>query len=70
MSAAVVAGVDSAPGLELAEHVFDLVALAVKYSVMGYPDFPIGFRWDAGFDLPVGKCVAQPVSVIVTSSKS
>ena len=64
MGAAVVAGVDAPPVLELAEHVLDLVALSVEHPVMRYLDFPVGFRWDTGFDLPVCKGVAQPVGVI------
>lgn len=64
MSAPVVAGVDAPPVLEFAEHVFDLVALAVKHAVMGYLDFPVGFRWDACLDLPIGQGVTQPVGVI------
>ena len=35
MGAAVVAGVDTAPVLELAEHVFDAVTLAVERTVVG-----------------------------------
>ncbi len=41
MGAAVVAGVDAPPVLEFAEHVLDLVALAVEHPVMGYLDFPV-----------------------------
>jgi hypothetical protein len=62
--AAVVAGVDAPPVLQLAEHVLDLVALSVEQPVMRYLDFPVGFRWDTGFDLPVCKGVAQPVRIV------
>ena len=41
MGAAVVAGVDAPPILQLAEHVLDLVALAVERLVMGYLNFPV-----------------------------
>ena len=41
MGAAVVAGVDAPPVLELAEHVFDFVPLAVELAVMGYVGFPV-----------------------------
>jgi hypothetical protein len=50
--------------LKSAEHVLDLVALAVEHSVMGYLHFPVGFRWDAGLDLTVGKGVSQPVGIV------
>ncbi len=49
MGAAVVAGVDAPPILHLAEHVFDLLALAIERLVMLDLDFPARFRWDAGF---------------------
>lgn len=51
----------------LAGHVFmseKVVPLSVEHTIMWYLDFPVGFRWDAGFDLPVCKGVAQPVGVI------
>jgi hypothetical protein len=31
---------------------------------MRYQDFPVGFRWNAGFDLRVCKGITQPVGVI------
>lgn len=58
------AGVDAPPVLELAEHVLDLVPLSVERTAMRYLDFSVGFRWDAGFDSPVCKGIAQPVGVI------
>ena len=41
MGAAVVAGVDAAPILQLAEHILDPVALAVERPVMRDVDFPV-----------------------------
>ena len=41
MSAAVIAGVDAAPVLEFAEHVFDFVALAVEGGVVRYGHFAV-----------------------------
>ena len=64
MRAGVRSGVDAPPVLEVSEHVFDLVAFAVEHTVVRYLGFPVGFRWDAGFDLPVCKGVAQPGGVI------
>ena len=43
MGASVVAGSDAPPVLELAEHVFDPVALSVEHRVMRYRGFPVGF---------------------------
>ena len=34
VGAAVIAGMDAAPVLELAEHVFDLVALAIEHGIV------------------------------------
>lgn len=46
--AAVIAGVDAAPILELAEHDLDLVTLAVEGGIVGDGHLSIGLRWDAG----------------------
>ena len=35
MGASIVTGVDAAPVLQFAEHVFDFVALTVEYGVVG-----------------------------------
>ena len=43
MGAAVVAGVDATPFLELAEHFLDPVVLSVARPVIGDLDFPVGF---------------------------
>ena len=69
MGAAVVTGVDAPPVLEFSKHVLDLVPLSVEHSIMRYLDFPVGFRWDTGFDFPVCKGVAQPVGVIALVSQ-
>ena len=42
MCAAVIAGVDASPVLEFAEHVLDLVALAVETRVVRDGDLAIG----------------------------
>ncbi len=42
MRASVVAGVDASPIFKFAEHVFDLVALAIKVTVVADGDFAIG----------------------------
>ena len=31
---------------------------------MRYLGFPVGFRWDAGLDLPICKGVSQPVGIV------
>ena len=41
MGAAIVAGVDTPPVLEFAEHVLDLVAFSVERLVVWYLDFPV-----------------------------
>ena len=64
MSAAVVAGVNAPPIFQLAEHVLDLVALAVERPVMGYLDFPVSFKWDAGFIISICKGFSEPVGVV------
>ena len=64
MGAAVVSRVNAPPVLEFSKHVLDLVPLSVEHAVMGYLDFPVGFRWDTGFDLALNKGVTQPVGVI------
>ena len=43
MSASVVAGMNASPVLEPAEHIFDLVALAVQHAIMFNADLAIGF---------------------------
>ena len=55
---------DAPPNLEFAEHVLDLVALAVEQLVMGYLDFSVSFCWDAGFDLAFSQGVTQSVGIV------
>jgi hypothetical protein len=43
MSASVVAGVDTPPVLEPAEHVFDLVALPIERAIVFDLDLTVGF---------------------------
>ena len=64
MCASVVTGMDAPPILEPAEHVFDLVALAIENSVVFDRLFAVGFRWDAGHDAAFGESLAKPVGVI------
>ena len=64
MGVAVVACVDAPPVLEFAEHVFDFVPLAVKQPVVRYLDFPVGFLWDTGLDLPICKGLSLPVGIV------
>ena len=52
MGAAVVAGGDAAPVLELGEQVLDLVALAVEGLVVGKGTLRLRRRGDAGLDAP------------------
>lgn len=64
MCASVVTGMDTPPILELAEHVFDLVALAIENTVMFDQLFAVGLRWDARDDAAFGESLAKPVGVI------
>ena len=50
MCASVVTGMDTPPILEPAEHVIDLVPLAIENAVMFDQLFAVGLRWDAGHD--------------------
>jgi hypothetical protein len=64
VGAAVIAGVDAAPVLELAEHVLDLVTLAVECCVVRDGHLSVGLGWDAGGDAALGQCVAEPVGIV------
>lgn len=64
MGASVVAGVDAAPVLELAEHILDFVALAVERSVEGERSLTVGFWRDAGFDTAPGERLTESVGII------
>lgn len=54
MGAAIIAGCDAAPVFQLAEHVFDLVALAVERSVVGVLDLAVLAGRDARLDALAG----------------
>ena len=43
MRASIIAGVDAPPVLELAEHIFDFMALAIKRLIMGDRYLAVGF---------------------------
>src|SRR3546814_5782096 len=64
MSAAVVAGMDASPVFEPAEHVLDLVPLAVEDTIMLDRLFAVGFRRDARRDAALGESLAEPVGVV------
>ena len=64
MGASVVTGVDAPPVLEPAEHVLDLVPLAIENAVMFDRLCAVGLRWDAGRDTPDGESLAEPVGVL------
>ena len=55
MGAAIIAGGDASPILELAEHVLDLVALAIEQRVMGDLDLAASGRRDTGLDALLGQ---------------
>ena len=52
------------PVFEPAEHVLDLVPLAIKDTVVRDRLFAVGFRRDARRDAALGESVAEPVGVI------
>jgi hypothetical protein len=54
VGAAVVAGVDAPPVLELAEHVFDLVAREAERAVLWDLDLAVGLRRDSRSDAALG----------------
>ena len=62
--ASVVAGVDTPPVFEAAEHDLDLVALAVKRGVMRDGDLAVGLGRYAGGDAALGQGVSEAVAVI------
>ena len=66
MCAAVVAGVDAPPVFQPAEHVLDLVPLAMERAVVRDGDFAVGLRRDARGDASLDVRVAEPVGVIAT----
>ena len=66
MGASVIAGVDPAPVFELAEHVFDFMALAVECAVMRDEYFAIDPRRNARRDSFCNERVTEPVGIIAT----
>ena len=64
VGASVIAGVDAPSLLQSAEHVFDLVALAVERLVVLDLDLAIGLRRDAGRDSSCDQGLAEPVGVV------
>jgi hypothetical protein len=62
--ASVVAGVDAPPVLELAEHVLDLVALAVERSVVGICTLRLAFDGMQGAMPRSVRACAEPVGVV------
>jgi hypothetical protein len=64
VGAPVVSGVDAAPVLDAAEHVFVFVTLAVERRVVRDGDLAVGFGRDACGDAALRQCVAEPVAVV------
>ena len=64
MGASVVTRVDAPPVLEPAEHVLDLVALAIEHAVVFDRYFSIGLGGDAGGDFALCESLAEPVGVV------
>ena len=69
MGASVIAGMDAAPILGPAEHVFDLVALTVEGFIVIDLDFAVGFWRDARRHRAFGEGVAEPFCVITLVAK-
>ncbi len=66
MCASVVTGVDAPLVLEPAEHVFDLVALAIERLVVLDWDLAVELGGDAGGAAPGGEGLAEPVGVVTS----
>src|SRR5664279_2910532 len=64
MGASVVTRVDAPPVLEPAEHVLDLVALAIEPAVVFDRYFSIGLGGDAGGDFALCESLAEPAGVV------
>ena len=69
MGASVVAGMDAAPVLEPAEHVFDLVALMVEDFIVVDLDFAVGLWRNARRNRASGEGLAKPFCVITLVAK-
>ncbi len=70
MCASVVTGGYTPPVLELGEHIFDTVALAVELFIVGWLHLSIVAARDAGLDPPVLEGVAIPIAVVAAISVS
>ncbi len=66
MCASVVTDVDAPPVLESAEHVFDLVALAIERIVVLDWDLAVELGGYAGGNAPGGDGLAEPVGVVTS----
>ena len=64
MRATVVSSVNSAPVLEPAKHVLDLVALFVERRIVRDRHLAVCPRWNAGCYFALRQCISKPVSVI------
>jgi hypothetical protein len=70
VSAAIVSGVNSAPVLEPAEHVFDLVALFVERPIVQYDNLSACPRWNAGRNPACSQGVSKPVGVTLAAAST
>ena len=66
MGASIVAGVDTSPVFETAEHVFDFVPLAVENSVVADRRLAVCSAWNAGRDAALLESFAEPVGVLAS----
>ena len=64
MCASVVTCMDTPPVLEPAEHILDLVTLAVEHTVVLYGLSAVGFWRNARGDAPFGESVTEPIGVV------
>lgn len=64
VGASVVACVDAAPIVEFAEHVLDLVTLAVEHGVVRDGHLSVGLRWDAEGDATLVQRGAELVGIV------
>jgi len=69
MGTAVVSGGDTAPILEFAEHILDLVSLTIQGLVIGDRLASVALWWDAGPDPALDEARPEPVGVIALVSQ-
>lgn len=69
VGAAVVACVDAPPVFKFAEHVLDLVTLAIEGRVVRDGHLSVGLRRDAGGDATLGQGVTEPVGIVAPISQ-